>query len=153
VGRRIAFWTLAAMTQVYTVNGDGSGLHRLTDGAEDNYSPAWSPDGRRLAYVRNLPSQRYYFVSAIYVMNADGSGKERLTRTGVLGNQPAWSPDGRKLAFSGAREIGQEIAKEGIYVINPAPDSVATRVTAIGCNVPEYGPGQSCENPTWQPAP
>src|SRR5919204_977259 len=66
-----------------------------------NAEPAWSPDGRRLAYVcANF---------ALCVMNADGSGQTALTDTGawsgayVFDEYPTWSPDGRKLAFQSNR--------------------------------------------------
>ena len=52
------------------MNADGSGVTRLTDNdARDDGTPAWSPDGRRIAFDSNHVGN-----IEIYVMNADGSG-------------------------------------------------------------------------------
>jgi Tol biopolymer transport system component len=61
------------------------------------HSPAWSPDGRLIAFVAIGPDR-----SEIAVMNADGSGVRRLTtnRHGVFDEEPTWSPDGRTIVFS-----------------------------------------------------
>jgi TolB protein len=53
---------------------------------------AWSPDGKRIAFVS---------AGVVYVMNADGSGVRRLQATPLFGDI-AWSPDGRQIAFSDA---------------------------------------------------
>ncbi len=61
--------------------------------------PAFSPDGRRLAFSGPLTDDsdgRY----AIFVVNRDGSGLRRLTRPRFADFDPAWSPDGRHIAFS-----------------------------------------------------
>lgn len=55
--------------------------------------PAWSRDGRRLAFTSVLRA-------GIFVVAADGTGLRRVTRSPTLDLQPAWSPDGRRLAFA-----------------------------------------------------
>ena len=88
---------------VYVVNPDYTGLKRLTDpaaGADDS-SPTWSPDGKRIAFVRVLhtipaPADAH----EIYVMKANGSGLSRLTRNTAYDDHPAWSPDGKWIAFT-----------------------------------------------------
>ena len=64
-------------------------FQRLTTSPSYEHSPAWSPDGRRIAYVKD---------GAIHVMRADGSGDRRLIR-GRKDAAPAWSPDGARLSF------------------------------------------------------
>jgi len=74
------------------------GLRRLTNHSGRDWSPAWSPDGARIAFT-SAP----YGVPSIYVMDADGSDVERLTNNGALDQWPAWSPDGARIAFQSRR--------------------------------------------------
>lgn len=77
---------------IYVANADGSGVTRLTPGS----SPAWSWDGRKIAFVRRPGGVG---PAGIYVMNFDGSdlGYVRAARTVGPGLAPAWSHDGRIL--------------------------------------------------------
>ena len=74
---------------IYTINADGSGLRRLTDGLD----PAWSPDGTQIAF------SRWRSPRGIYRIQPDGSNEERAV-DGDLLKEPAWSADGSRLAFS-----------------------------------------------------
>jgi Tol biopolymer transport system component len=94
---------------VYVMNADGSGERRLTRMASVNYSlPAWSPDGRRIAFVSGRDGN-----FEVYVINVDGTGKRNLTRHPAHDSAPAWSPDGRKIAFTTKRDGNFEV-----YVMN-----------------------------------
>ena len=73
------------------MNADGSGQRRLTRDARNSATPAWSPDGRKIAFEGGRDG-----TNGVYVVNADGSGQRRLARNG---RAPAWSPDGRTIAF------------------------------------------------------
>jgi Tol biopolymer transport system component len=75
---------------IYIVNKDGTDVIQLTSGRTSGH-PAWSPDGQRIAFVREVSS-----TSEIYVINADGSGLQPFAR----GRSPAWAPDGRRIAFA-----------------------------------------------------
>jgi TolB protein len=83
---------------------DGSGERRLSDGA----APSWSPDGKKIAFVRG----------GLRVMNADGSGERELTHNAAVSPvfAPAWAPDGRRIAFVEQRGRGRE--RMEIYVVN-----------------------------------
>ena len=74
---------------IYLIRPDGTGLQRLTrlDGA--NIEPAWSPDGKRIAFPSDRTRQD---LTDIYVMNADGTKQTRLTRTADSGS-PDWQPE------------------------------------------------------------
>ena len=55
-------------------------------------SPAWSPDGRRLAFVGDQDTE-----TGIYILNLDGSGVVRIAT--AFGERPTWSPDSTRIAF------------------------------------------------------
>jgi Tol biopolymer transport system component len=74
--------------------GAGSDAARLTNDAEAENYPSWSPDGRRLVYTRS------YNGSAIYVINADGTGEQRLSPTPGLDATPSWSRDGTQIVYA-----------------------------------------------------
>jgi TolB protein len=78
----------------------GSGTaRRVTRGEPMDFRPAWSPDGRRLALVRDSGSETW-----IVVVDA-GTGEEVSTvRSPAIELDPVFSPDGRSLYFSSARE-------------------------------------------------
>ena len=75
--------------KIFVVSPNGRGLRQLTRGKSPDSSPAWSPKGGRIAFVRH---------DAIWTMRADGSLQRQLTWH-RRDNQPAWTPDGRYIAF------------------------------------------------------
>ena len=68
--------------------------HDGGSGIVENWQPAWSPDGKQIAYDR---FERCFRCTGVWLMNADGSGQHELR---LDGRRPAWSPDGTKLALS-----------------------------------------------------
>jgi Tol biopolymer transport system component len=65
--------------------------------------PAWSPDGRQIAFRRGAGID-----AEIYLMNADGTN-ERLLATGPgPDSDPTWSPDGGRIAFVSARPVDDD---------------------------------------------
>ena len=85
------------------MNADGTDPRRLTRDADEDLSPAWSPDGSRIAFQSNRTGN-----NEIYVMHADGSGVTNITNTPDAGEfDPEWSPDGSKIAFAATVVGGQ----------------------------------------------
>jgi dipeptidyl aminopeptidase/acylaminoacyl peptidase len=95
-------WTGDRRQQLFVVPADGSEEPtQLTDGDFEHGSPAWSPDGSKLALV----SARSDFwdielASHVYVMDASGGEPTQLTTETEGGCEaPVWSPDGSQIAF------------------------------------------------------
>ena len=116
---KIAFQSNRDGLAIYTTTPAGATEKvTLSNGSSD---PAYSPDGSKIAFVRN--GTRGY---DIFVMNADGSGQKQLASTGSADLQPAWSPDGKKIAFvsntfSLNRQSDYEIWVMNANGTNPAP--------------------------------
>lgn len=122
--------------ELYVMNADGSAVTRLTNSAGMDDFPAWSPDGKKIAFV----SDRDGLGGAIYVMNADGTAVTRLTPLGAFGGllgRPAWSPSGKHIAFGGVDVLPG--SKAAIYVM-AADGTGLVRVT---------GETYQAGSPTW----
>ena len=93
-----------AFYDLYVMSSSGEALTRLTDNPGYDGMPAWSPDGRRLAYVSWRDG-----AGALYIMDADGRNERKVTDLGNSGGNPAWSPDGERLAFDENSDGNAEI--------------------------------------------
>ncbi len=79
------------------------GAEQITATPADDSQPDWSPDGRRIAFVRQEPGRRS---SSLYVVRRDGGSVERLTVREQVVLMPAWSPDSRRIAFAASPLTG-----------------------------------------------
>jgi Tol biopolymer transport system component len=118
-GRKVAFHIrIEERRAICVINADGTGRRQLTkgDGDRDNYSPAFSPDGKKIIYESSVRSESDRLPSDIYIMNADGSEPRPLTQTPVNEYFPHFTPDGSKIVFYASPfEIFPEAE---IYVMN-----------------------------------
>jgi Tol biopolymer transport system component len=89
---------------IYAMDANGTALTALTNNPSDDRTPAWSPDGNKIAFVSNRDDN-----DEIYTMNANGTGLENLTNNPASDFLPAWSPDGNKIAFGSRRDGKYEI--------------------------------------------
>ena len=124
--------------EVLTMDATGAAQTNLTDNATiGDTTPAWSPEGTRVAYVRK---PRTTGRPDLFVMNADGHGRTRLTTTPVAERDPAWSPDGTLIAYSA------RISPQGpfrIFVIH-ADGTGAVQLTTQSF-------GSADRSPAWSP--
>src|ERR687897_22063 len=94
--------------ELYTINPNGGGKKQLTNNSTNDIEPAYSPNGKKIAY------QGYDGQDAeIYTINANGGGKKQLTDNSSSDREPSYSPSGKKIAFQGYD--GQDTE---IYTIN-----------------------------------
>jgi YVTN family beta-propeller protein len=124
---------------IVLVNPDGSGERDIGEGT----TPAWSPDGSRLAFTAGDGR-------AIYVVDADGTNRTAVVRceepSCVSVMSPTWSPDGSQLAFTAERtgRSGDD-PEVDIWVVN-ADGTDAHAVTA--CRRPDCSSNFA---PAWSP--
>jgi TolB protein len=93
--------------ELYIMDYDGFNARRVTVNNSLNILPAWSPDGRSLAYVSYRQGSPAIYIAQIY------EGKSTPNLTGEKGNgqafAPSFSPDGKKIAFASNRSGNMEV--------------------------------------------
>ena len=102
------------------------------DKVGENWLPAWSPDGTRVAFSSTRDGN-----PEIYVANRDGSNVRRITNHPSIDITPTWSPTGTQIAFTSDRSGTPQI-----YVVG-----------SDGLNVSKRSSDGYCDRPTWSPAP
>ena len=122
--------------EIYVMNPDGTNQRNITNSPASEARPAFSPDGKKIAFVRDF--------KGIFLMNPDGSGQTQILDGASAGfssisSFPNWSPDGTKIVFNGLLKGSPDGAD--IYVIN-ADGTGLTRLTTDPAD-------DSC--PAWSP--
>jgi eukaryotic-like serine/threonine-protein kinase len=96
-GERIVFRSAREGGGLFVMGRTGEAVRRLTRGG---FNPAWSPDGRQIAYTtfpQELRPQNTEGLSELWIVGADGSNVRRLVAHDV--SLPSWSPNGSRIAF------------------------------------------------------
>jgi len=96
-GRADFFETIYNESSLYVINADGTGLKQLTQSPGSDFEPAWSPDGRSIAFTSVRDGFRQ-----IYSLDVSSLAVTLLTNTTntIESSQPSWSPDGTKIAYT-----------------------------------------------------
>jgi TolB protein len=131
---RIAYVTASGIGngiryELVVADADGFGPQSIVGSPEPLLSPAWSPDGRRLAYVSFEQGN-----SAIYVQDVASGARELISSGTGINGAPAFSPDGSKMALTLSRTGNPEIHVRDMATgrtQTPNPSGRRTGVTSI----------------------
>jgi Tol biopolymer transport system component len=167
-GKRIIFSREGAL---FAAPAGGGKARRVGRGFGSALDPAYSPDGKLIAYDYRKPG---FENREIFVMNADGTGIRAVTKLGGSSGLPAWSPDGKTLGFQSNANLDHyevftvavdgtnvhQVTSSGIDAIQPSytpqGDIGFSRDGAIwvddGKDETRLTSGKNVEtNPVWRP--
>jgi Tol biopolymer transport system component len=88
-GKKMVF---SAMTHLYIMDIPGGKAKRLTGGNAHEFQPAWSPDGKTIAYVTWSSAG-----GQLWKVSASGGAQQQLSKSDALYSNPVWSPDGTRI--------------------------------------------------------
>lgn len=122
--------------EIFVVDGHTSGASpaRLTDNEVHDVTPLWSPDGERIAFVRDD-----YEGAAIFTMAPDGSDARQLTSPDSYAFLPRWSPDGTEIAFTLLVDGEDFHTRLGVVDVASGEERVLTDVETGGIR-PDWSP-------------
>jgi Tol biopolymer transport system component len=132
-GTQVAFTVVVRDTaKLSVINLDGSRFTQLGDGDR----PAWSPDGKLLAFSRQVGEN-----SQIFTVNpATGTELTQVTSGAFDHRAPAWSPDSRRVVFSTDRGAKPGSIALNLYAINKDGTGLTQLTTGDALNIsPEWG--------------
>jgi Tol biopolymer transport system component len=102
-GKKMVF---SAMTHLYTMDIPGGKPQRLTSGNAREFEPAWSPDGKSIAYVTWSSAG-----GQLWRVSAAGGTPQQLSKTAALYSNPVWSPDGTRLVALRGNAYDREMSE------------------------------------------
>jgi Tol biopolymer transport system component len=162
---------------IYALDRFGKGLTKLIGGGNFDGTPAWSPDGTKLAF-RRLVHGTYGDVGRIFVVNRDGTGLRQLTpeptdpNRNPFDDNASWSPDGTRVLFERSGEMsfinadGTGLASTGVIGDSPSWSRDGTHIAYQSINGGNEGiwvmdmsftphqlttPVQADQMPRWSP--
>lgn len=139
---------------IYVTDADGVRPRVALTAEGDNTDPAWSPDGKSIAFSSNRDGNY-----EIYTMDSDGGNVVRLTFNTSEDADPSWSPDGSAIAYGGGYQTNSDYCGIDGIIQNPQgpPLESATREPRI--HLVKVGGGEDVRlasteggsDPTWSP--
>jgi len=95
-------------SDIYVARADGSNAVRITHSGRHDTQPAWSPDGKRLAYLSMPAGTSGNF--RLITVNSNGSGAQTILDGTTTIQNPSWSPDGKSIVFQSRNGLHQQLA-------------------------------------------
>ena len=137
-----------AWDAIYTLDRFGKGRTKLIGGGKLDGTPAWSPDGKQLAFRRAITTPSGD-AGRIFIVNRDGTGLRQLTPDPQPGDatdytydsDPSWSADGKRILFWRMSELcfinadGTGLVSTGIIVSAPSWSRDGTHITYANSGV------------------
>jgi dipeptidyl aminopeptidase/acylaminoacyl peptidase len=110
-------------THVWVYDVASKQKKQITTGNFDMQGPAWSPDGRWIAFSSNrtgtqMGDPNRSDNSDLFVIPAEGGAERKLTTNAGPDRGPVWSPDGRKIAFSSVDFENHSASQNDLKVIS-----------------------------------
>lgn len=161
-----------AWDAIYTLDRFGKGRTKLVGGGKSVGDPAWSPDGRKLAF-RSAVTTPIGDFGRIFVVNRDGTGLRQLTPDPkpfdnpnyVYDQAPSWSPDGTRILFWRMGELsfinldGTGLVSTGIIGSEPSWSRDGTHIAYANSGIwvmdmsfiPHRINTQAADMPRWSP--
>jgi dipeptidyl aminopeptidase/acylaminoacyl peptidase len=104
-------WEYKYVNQIWTVTTGGNSLPKQLTSKEGSSQPAFSPDGKQLAFVRVVDGK-----PQVFLISLDGGEAVQLTKYKYGAGTPKWSPDGKQILFSSTISL-KDLLKDS--VLNP----------------------------------
>lgn len=130
---------------IWTLQPDGSDMRQVTTDPNWEYEPAWSPNGRWIAFTR-LGSVCCVSNGGgdIWISRPDGTDQRRITDDSTDDTSPAWSPDGSKIVFAATSD-------KAPFAIDPNYDLYVVNADGSGRRLLVSEERRSEFDPAWSP--
>ena len=104
-------------TQIYSISTSANAQPlQLTTAREGASQPAWSPDGKQLAFTRRAGDK-----PQIFILSMEGGEPRQLTKYKYGASGPKWSPDGKKILFSASISLEELLADTSLNSAESLP--------------------------------
>lgn len=137
-GEIVAVQDQPGTTRLVRLSRDGRTLVPITSVSLDEQwaDPRWSPDGSRIAAVKQNRGR-----SEIVILDSNGKVLDSFGATRAINSGPSWSPDGRRIYFSSERSGSPQIYVADVTTFAPTVARISNAAT--GVFAPEPSPDQS----------
>ncbi|MBI2840815.1 MAG: PD40 domain-containing protein [Acidobacteria bacterium] len=125
--------------QIFVMNADGTGEVQITRDNADHEDPAWSPDGRKIAFILIKDGGK---IAA--TMNPDGTDVEAITPASQSAIHPSWTPSSERILCCTDDDLRPPVKNESqIYAVDVATKRVTTLISGGVNTFPVMSPDGS----------